>query len=221
MDEPLEAAKEGAWREVAAINAAHAAGRLEDEGWHTAMAALVVPAYLAAETPEGGSGHSGDAGDWEYSRGIVGEAVAGETFLDVGCANGLLMESVHRWTGAEPYGLDISPELGALARARYPRWADRIFVGNALGWKPPRRFDTVRVGLEYVPAPRRAALVSHLLERVVATGGRLVIGKFSEEAGRRALEEEVSAWGHRIAGRAERPHRSEPRLVYRAFWLGS
>ena len=61
MDEGLEAAEERGWREVAAIDAAYARGELGGEGWHAAMVALVVPAYLAAETPEGGSGSSGDA----------------------------------------------------------------------------------------------------------------------------------------------------------------
>jgi len=219
MDERLERAKERAWREVAAIDAAHAAGELDDAGWHAAMAALVVPAYLAAPTAEGGSGHSGTAEDWEYSRGIVAAGIAGKTFLDVGCANGLLMESVHRWTGSEPFGLELSPELAGLARRRNPQWADRIFVGNALGWEPPRRFDTVRTGLEYVPGPQRRALVTHLLERIATPGGRLVIGKFNEEVERRSLEEEVASWGFRVAGRAERPKRGEPRLAYRAFWI--
>jgi hypothetical protein len=221
MDERLADAKERAWREVEAIDAAYARGELDDDGWHAAMAALVVPAYVAAATAEAGSGHSGTAADWEYSRGVVGEAIPGgaRTFLDVGCANGLLMESVHRWSGVEPSGLEIAPELAALARRRYPRWAARIFVGNALHWEPPARFDVVRTGLEYVPRPRRHALVGHLLERVVSRGGRLVVGKFNEEVDRRALEAEVASYGHAIAGRAERPHRSEPRLAYRVFWI--
>ena len=219
MNEAWRDAKERAWRAVEPVDEAYAAGRLDDAGWHDAMAAIVVPAYVGAETDEAGSGHSGTPDEWEYSRGIVAEAVRGETFLDVGCANGLLMESVHRWTGSEPFGLDISPELAGLARRRYPHWAERIFVGNALGWQPPRGFETVRTGLEYVPAPRRRELVTHLLDRVVAPGGRLVIGKFNEEAERRSLEDEVVGWGFRIAGRAERPHRAEPRLVYRVFWI--
>jgi hypothetical protein len=129
------------------------------------------------------------------------------------------MESIHGWTGSEPYGLEIAPELAELARRRYPHWADRIFVGNALGWEPPFQFDVVRTGLEYVPPPRRRLLLAHLLERVVAPGGRLVVGKFNEEVARRALEEEVAGWGFEIAGRAERPHRVEPRLAYRVFWI--
>jgi hypothetical protein len=56
VDETLEAAKERAWQEVAAIDAAHARGQLDDDGWHAAMAALVVPAYLAGETPQAGLG---------------------------------------------------------------------------------------------------------------------------------------------------------------------
>jgi 2-polyprenyl-3-methyl-5-hydroxy-6-metoxy-1,4-benzoquinol methylase len=45
------------------------------------------------------------------------------TFLDVGCANGHLMECLERWTAQkgyrlERYGLDISPELIGVARQR-------------------------------------------------------------------------------------------------------
>jgi len=54
---------------------------------------------------------------------------------------------------------------------------------------------------------------------VVAPDGRLVIGKFSEEVERRSLEDEVVSWGYWISGRAERPHRTEPRLAYRVFWI--
>ena len=46
-----------------------------------------------------------------------------------------------------------------------------------------------------------------------------MIGKFNEERERRSLEAEVASWGFRVAGRAERPHRSEPRLAYRVFWI--
>lgn len=221
VDEGLEAAKERAWREVLEIDAAHRARTLDDEGWHAAMAAIVVPAYRAAETAEGGSGHSGSPDEWEYSRGIVAEAIpaSAATFLDVGCANGLLMESVHRWTGLEPYGLEIAPELAELARRRYPQWASRIHLGNAIRWEPPRRFDVVRTSLEYVPPPRRKELVELLLADAVAPHGRLVIGKFNEETDRRSVESLVRSWGFRISGRAERPHRTEPRLAYRGVWI--
>jgi SAM-dependent methyltransferase len=189
------------------------------------MARLVVPAYLATTTSQGGSGHSGTADDCDYTRSVVADVITRSgTFLDVGCANGLLMESIVSWADArdlaiEPYGLDIAPELVHLARARYPAWSGHIYLGNALSWMPPQRFDIVRTGLEYVLQPRRPEPVRHLLADVVAPGGRLVIGKFNEETTERALENEVASWGFAIAGRAERPYRCEPRLSYRAFWI--
>ena len=215
VDEGLESAKERAWREVAAIDQAYERGELDDEGWHAEAAKLVVPAYLAANTPQGGSGHSGTADDWEYSRGIVAEALdRSGTFLDIGCANGHLMESVSRWAAVEPYGLEISPELAELARTRLPHWAERIWVGNAWSWEPPHRFDVVRTGLEYVPAPQRRQYV----ERLLSYCDRLVIGVFNEERHTQARESQVASWGFTVAGRSERPH-PHPALAYRAFWI--
>jgi hypothetical protein len=145
-------------------------------------------------------------------------------FLDVGCANGYLMESLARWSGAgpsplEPYGLELSSELADLARRRLPHWADRIWTGNALGWTHPagRRFDYVRTGLEYVPPGRGPALVAHLLERVVRR--RLIIGVTNEIAGRPGREAEVAAAGYRVAGRLEWPKPDDARVVRRVFWL--
>ena len=207
---------EGAWREVAAVDAAYERGELDDAGWHRAMAELIVPAYLAGDVRRG-SGHSGTAEDWEYSRGIVAELIERHrplTFLDVGCANGLLMESVARWRpNVEPHGLDISPELAQRAKERSPNWADRIVVGNALDWQSPRRFDIVRTGLEYVPAPRRRELVEHLLEIT----DLLIVGKYNEPIEDRAIERDLRGWGFAIARVVERPHRNDPRICYRAI----
>jgi SAM-dependent methyltransferase len=215
MDDELARAKEGGWREIAQIDTAYERGEIDDAGWHEAMAALVVPAYLAATTPEGGSGSSRDAIGWKYARSLLADAVErGQTFLDVGCANGFLMESMARWAGVEPYGLEISPELADLARRRLPHWRDRVWVGNALDWTPPHRFDVVRTGLDYVPRPRRQQLVEHLL----SYSSRLVVGVFNEEREQRALESEVNGWGFAIAGRSERPH-PHPGLAYRSFWI--
>ena len=124
------------------------------------------------------------------------------------------MASMAAWGGVEPYGVDISPELVQVARRRLPRWADRIWVGNALHWQPPRRFDVIRTGLEYVPRPRRPELLHHLL----AYCNRLVVGVFNEERGDPTLEREVESWGFAITGRAEREH-PHPQLSYKAFWI--
>jgi hypothetical protein len=68
-------------------------------------------------------------------------------------------------------------------------------------------------------------VVEHLLHEVVAPGGHLIVGVYSEEqASERcgpSIEEQVAAWGFRIAGRSARQHLSDRHLSYRAFWIDS
>lgn len=129
------------------------------------------------------------------------------------------MESLCRWAAADgielrPYGLDFSERLVALARSRLPEWADRIWVGNALYWTPPRRFDYIRTGIDYVPRDQRGDLV----ERLLPYCRRLIVGMENEETGRRETEEELVALGFPIAGRVEVPH-PDPRVTRRAVWI--
>lgn len=226
---PIELAKNRAWPLLERLNEALEAGEIEEAGWYREVAAVIVPAYLAAVDPRAQSGSGGDDAHWTYARGLLADAVDRDgSFLDVGCASGYLMETLAAWCrerghAIEPYGLDISPELAELARRRLPRWADRIFVGNANDWVAPRRFDFVRAGLEYVPPRRQRDLVERLLQDAVAPEGRLIIGVYNEERDETRVgpseEERVAAWGFRIAGRTERPHPRDARLAYRAFWI--
>jgi hypothetical protein len=160
------------------------------------VAAVIVPAYLAGDNPRAQSGSDGSVGDWEHKRGLLADAVDRDgSFLDVGCASGYLMETLAAWCrqrgyAVEPYGLDIAPELADLARRRLPQ------------------------------QPR---LVGRLLREVVAPGGRLIIGVYSEERDATrpgaSEEERVAGWGFQVAGRTERPHLRDPRIVYRALWI--
>ncbi len=228
-DIPIQLAKDRAWPLVERLDAALEAGEIDEAGWHREIAAAIVPAYLAGKNPRAQSGTSGGDADWAYKRGLIADAVdRSGSFLDVGCASGYLMETLVRWCQdrghtIDPYGLDIAPELADLARRRLPHWKERIFVGNAIDWVPPRRFDFVRTGLEYVPQRRQRDLVERLLRDVVAQGGRLIIGTYNEERDETrsepSEEERVAGWGFPIAGRSERPHLSDHRLVYRIFWI--
>src|SRR2546430_14948169 len=147
---------------IAEIDAALDRGEIDEAGWHARVAEIIRPAYLTATTPQAQSGFSGGPLAWVHARGLIADGIdRSGAFLDVGCANGLLMETMVRWCAAkrmriEPYGLEIVPELAALARSRLPHWSQRIFVGNALPWTPPMRFDFVRTNLEYeIEAHRR------------------------------------------------------------------
>ena len=171
--------------------------------------------YLQADDERGGSGFRGDAARWERARRIIVRAMDRDgTFLDVGCANGLLMASIAQWAteenlAIEPYGLEASAKLAMRARERLPQWSDRIHIGDARRWQPPggMRFDFVRTELEYAHRAERSALVAHLLEQVAARDGRVIVcGYGAASAGIETVEDvgaEIMAMGFEVAGEAE------------------
>lgn len=118
--------------------------------------------YLRATTVEGGSGFEGTAAEWRAQREPVVAGIQRDgTFLDAGCANGLLMESARRWCAergvhVEPYGIDLAPGLVELARRRLPQWAERIWVGNAVSWVHPPACASTRSTSCSTPCPSPA-----------------------------------------------------------------
>jgi SAM-dependent methyltransferase len=172
---------------AALVEAADRARRaLGEEGFYRDSQWLMETSYLRAGTPRGGSGFGGTAAAWRAHRGHLCQAVDRDgSFLDVGCANGHLLESMVAWCAEggvrlEPYGVDLSAGLVAEARRRLPRWADRLWVGNALDWTAPggRRFDYVHILLDLVPGARLGQLVRHQLDHLVAPGGRLLVSSY-------------------------------------------
>ncbi len=142
------------------------------------MAAIFDAAYPAADNPRAQSGFGGDEERWQTARRPIADMIDRDgTFLDIGCANGYLMECVVRWTRhrVEPYGLELAGAVAELARQQRPQWEKRIFLGNALTWQPPMRFHFVRAELVYVPQERQRDLLQRLLGEVVAPGGRLIV----------------------------------------------
>ena len=173
-------------------------------------------AYYLSEpgNPYRESGRGKGAARWEETRRCIADAVhrSGD-FMDVGCANGLLLETLGGWCAERglalrPHGVDFVPELVELARARHPAHADSFEVANAWDWQPRRRYDFVRLSLEIVPAADRAELVRRVLARAVAPGGRLIVCHYADAAGGEVLLD-VAAWlrecGFAAAGRAAAP----------------
>jgi SAM-dependent methyltransferase len=133
-------------------------------------------------------------------------------FLDVGCANGLLMESLAAWAGKEgygiePYGLELIELLAALARRRLPHWSERIIIGNAVEWRAPFPFDFVRTELEYAPPHRRREMVERLLGECLSPGGRLILCSYGSSRRPTPQAEPVGEilrdWGYAVAGESE------------------
>ena len=205
-----------------AVLAAARSYRAQDEqAFYAENTRNLEHAYLAAGTPQQGSGFGGDALAWRQARWHITEGIGGGgSFLDAGCANGLLMESVVAWCAerglaVEPYGVDISPALADLARRRLPQWAARIWTGNAIDWQPPggQRFDYVHIGLDSVPRLRRADLIRHHLDQTVRPGsGRLLVSDYSANpaSGHPLAAGTLATLGFRCAGQSsggDRPGR--------------
>ena len=158
----------------------------ELQAWFDHIHTLLESAYLAQTEPWRQSGHSGPAERWEALRKPVADCIdRSGSFLDIGCANGYLLECCLRWTAErgiqiEPFGLDISAPLVELAKQRLPAFAANFYVGNGFYWIPPRTFDFVRTELVYVPAEYEREYVLRLLREVVSPGGCLLVANYNE-----------------------------------------
>jgi ADP-ribose pyrophosphatase YjhB (NUDIX family) len=159
------------------------------EAFFRAQRAATAAYYLSEPgNPYRESGRGKGAARWEETRRCIADAVhrSGD-FMDVGCANGLLLETLVAWCAERgialsPHGIDFVPELVALARARHPAHAERFEVANAWDWRPGRRYDFVRIGLDIVPACDRAEWVRRIAACAVAPGGRLIVCHYADIA---------------------------------------
>lgn len=159
----------------------------ELKAWFQRSQEVFSTAYLSHEEPWRQSGFSGPEDRWISLRKPVADCIDRDgTFLDIGCANGYLIECCLRWTAErgiriEPYGVDQSIRLVERAKERLPQYADRFFVANAFEWIPSMKFDFVRTELVYVPGEYERQFVDHLLTHVVKPGGRLLVASYAED----------------------------------------
>lgn len=140
--------------------------------------------------------------------------------LDVGCANGYLLECLVKW-GRErrvtltPYGLDQGAGLITLARARCPAREDHFWVANAWDWSPPRAFRYVYTLFDCVPESHFGEYVRRLLIRCVAPGGRLIVGAYGRGVPAWEVATQLRARGFTVAGSAE----TRPLPITRVAWI--
>ena len=175
-----------------------------------ARARSLEASYLESDDPIRQSGFGGGAERWRAERSPILESIESDgNLLDIGCANGYLLECLVAW-GAErgisltPFGVDIGPQLIAEAKRRLPDFPDHFWVANAWDWRPPRRFRYVYSLYDNVPEELIAPYVERLLEHVVEPGGRLIVGAYgSRSRGTPPFDiaEHLSSAGYRLAGK--------------------
>ncbi len=116
---------------------------------------------------------------------------AGARVAELGCGPGLLTAHL-RDLGLEVFGLDLSPAMIDLARAAYPDLRFELGSMDALGL-PDGALGGIVAWYSIIHTPP-AELPGYLAEfqRVLAPGGRLLLGFFDAEGGR------VEVFDHRV-----------------------
>jgi catechol 2,3-dioxygenase-like lactoylglutathione lyase family enzyme len=202
-----------------------------DLGYYERTLGMLETSYLEADARgdlAGGSGSGGGLQRWELKRRVLARAFDHDgTWLDVGCANGLLMETLTRWTGEaglriEPYGLDLSVRIAEAARGRLWHWADRIWAGNVMTWEPPLRFDYATVIADAVPRSARADLIERLIAKFLKPSGRLIFSIYIPRPPEAPAELPPAStvlkhFGYCVAGEAEA--RIDGELKVSVAWL--
>lgn len=182
------------------------------EAYFANLKATLAASYLADPgNPYQQSGRSSGAARWEETRRPLAYAVEREgDYLDVGCANGLMLETTMAWCEERgltirPHGVDYIPELVELARIRLPAHASSLHVANAWSWVPPRTYDYVRTNLEYVPRMDWESLVRRQLEWV-SPGGRLIVCHYrNRDEPAVDVAARLCDWGFVVGGELHQP----------------
>lgn len=202
-------------------------GNITEAEWFKRNKDYFTSHYLSSDNPRGQSGHSGDEERYYYSHSTLLSVIdRSGTLLDVGCANGYLMESMDRWfrgTGYDVafYGLDISEGMLDLAKQRLPQWSDRFFLGNGLDYRPEVKYDMVMTKeLSYVPPHRQKEFFENMYHHMLKDGGRLILGPQAEERGSHAIEEQILSFGYTPSGYVEKANSSgDMQVVKRIYWF--
>lgn len=181
-------------------------------------------AYLSEADPIRQSGFGGGPARWRAEREPILRAVERNgDFLDIGCANGYLLECLIRWGGETgmaltPHGLDFGPGLINLARQRFPRYKANFGIGNAWDWHPPQKYTYVYTLYDCVPLHFLEEYVRRLLARMVRPGGRLIVGAYGSRSQNLPpfdISSFLAACGHDVAGTS---HGGDP-PVARFAWV--
>jgi SAM-dependent methyltransferase len=212
----------------ACVNAALENGGISKDEWYELNNIYFTNLYLSKDNPRAQSGHGGDEYHYRFSHLPIIECLYKDgTFLDVGCANGHLMEMVHKWAAAigfdlQVFGVEISERLIELAKNRLPQWHERFFLGNAFFWKPEQKFDYIHVGgLGGVPEDDELRFFEHMIENYLAAGGRLILGPYwqTSEDSRSDSINRLLGSGKSPDGYIEKTHYSRSNITRKALWF--
>ena len=199
----------------------------EIDEWFDSMRRDFKRWYLASDDPWRQSGWGSTPERWRLAREVILSAVERSgTFLDIGCANGLLLECLISWARErgieiEPHGIDLVPELIDLARKRLPTHASNFAAANAFTWRPLRRYDYAHLLLEAAPPSRHREFLRRILDSAIARGGRLIVSNYGSRSKNEApidVAGYLSSLGFGVAGSASASER-DGFVLTRTAWV--
>ena len=178
--------------------------------------------YLSRVRPQEQSGHHGSDAWYRSVRMMILEALERDgRFIDVGSANGFLIESLAGWAAGlglnvEFHGVELSVGLHCLSLQRLPGWEDRLFNANAYYWKPGAKYDYVyTMILPDIPEDYQEPFLRHLYHEYLSDGGRLLLGPWNGHG----LEARIEEMGFRISGYCEKSFPSVEYGFKRVVWI--
>jgi SAM-dependent methyltransferase len=178
--------------------------------WFNSLKDELETAYIQHDEPWKQSGYLGSGEQWTAARKPVADCIdKSGSFLDIGCANGYLLECIMRWTSERnleiiPYGIDISEKLIDLAKERLPEYTGNLYAANGWDWDNPVRFDFVRTELVYVPGELQKQYLDRILDVYLAEGGKLLVAEYglsSHPPGTSFLDNLLKAWSYNVVDR--------------------
>ena len=140
--------------------------------------------YLQGIHPWEGSGFFGSEERWELLRRPIAQPlVQSGSILDIGCANGYLLQCLYDWSSEfgvslELYGIDILSSLLEQAQTRLKPLGAEIYEANGFTWVPTTQFDYVHTELLYVPNELRLEFIQRLRRIFLKTDGRLLVSEY-------------------------------------------
>ena len=179
----------------------------QQQQWFASLKQELEDAYLQHDEPWKQSGFAGPEERWVACRKPIADCIEKPgSFLDIGCANGYLLECILKWTAARniniiPYGLDLSEKLTELARQRLSQYKQNIFTGNGWTWKNPVKFDYVRTEIGYVPEKLQMQYIERIINTYLKHNGNLLLTEYRSSktpAEEPWLDRTLEQWGLKV-----------------------
>jgi SAM-dependent methyltransferase len=182
-----------------------------DEKWFNSLKKDIEESYLRHKDPWKQAGFMLTEEAWTACRKPIADCLEKSgTFLDIGCANGYLVESILKWTSERglnitPYGIDLSEKLIVRARERLPQYSSNLNAGDALNWSNPIKFDYVRTELAYALEDSQEQYLHKIFTSYLEPNGKLLLTEYrlkQDSPNRPWMNEKINRWEFKILNQA-------------------